>query len=566
MKQGLGLLWPGGPTGRRMLLGLGLACMAALANFGLLFLSGWLLAGAAAAGLAGFAASSAFNMALPAAAVRFLASARILARYGERVVTHDVTLRLVGQIRVWSFGRRVMLAPARVADQRSGEQLFRFVSDTEKVGHAYLDVAVPCVTAAICGLVCVGITGFFVPLAGGVLAMGLLACGVGLPLVAGHLSDRATARIALHQDRMHGDLVEILQSLDEIAFLGAGDAMRQRLQSRQTAIRRARLQLAAIEAGGRALVGLLAVSTAIGVMACAATARQHGLLCATSLPMLALGALAAFETVAPLAAARQMARHALLAGKRIRALCPPAPPTAKAMPIPPAASLDLELRQIGMRYAPHEPWVLRHADLTIRQGERVALVGPSGAGKSTIISLLFGFNAYQEGQMRFGGVDARVLDAAALPEMVGVLSQDAHLFQGSIRRNLAMACPMADEAGMWAALETAQLASFVRDAPDGLDTLVGEAGLRLSGGQGRRLALACVLLRRPRWLILDEPTEGLDPVTERAVMTALLAALPPDATVLCITHRRAILPFLDRTVEIVDRRFQDSATPRGRPR
>ncbi|MBB2168318.1 thiol reductant ABC exporter subunit CydC [Gluconacetobacter aggeris] len=565
MRRLSSLVAPTGPVGRRMLGGLALACLAALANFGLLVLSGWLLAAAAAAGLAGSVAAHAFNMALPAAGVRFLATLRILARYGERVVTHDATLRLVGQFRAWSFGRLVRQPPAHLSRQRSGEQLFRFVSDTERVGHAYLDVGVPFAAAAVCGLVYVCIIAAFVPSAGIVLAAGLLACGVALPLAAGHLSDRATARIAAHQDAMHGDLVDILQGLDEIAFLGAGDAMCRRLDARQTTIRQARLRLAAIEGGARALVGVVAVLTALGVLACASAARHAGLLSAACLPMLGLGALAAFESVAPLPAARQTARHALLAGRRVRAACA-VPPLPASGSLSPAAPLDLEVRDLGMRYAPDEDWVLRHAGLTIRQGERVALVGPSGAGKSTVAGLLFGFHGYQEGTIRFGGVEARALAPDALPGLVGVMAQDAHLFQGSIRRNLAMACPTADEAAMWAALEIAQLATFVREASAGLDTLIGEAGLRLSGGQGRRLALACVVLRRPRWLILDEPTEGLDAATEQAVMAGLVASLPHDATLLCITHRTAILPFLDRTVEIADRRFHEVATSRGRPR
>ncbi|AQS85962.1 MAG: thiol reductant ABC exporter subunit CydC [Acetobacter aceti] len=565
MKQDFSL--PPRSTERQMILGLALAALAALANFGLLFLSGWLLASAAVAGLAGLAARDAFNMFLPAAGVRFLATARILARYGERVVTHDVTLRRIGQVRTWSFARLVALPPQLLARRRSGEQLFRFVADTERAGNVWLDVRVPRVTAVVCGVTCVALTTFFAPMAGLVLAAGLLLSGVVLPRMAGWLSDRATARMVVHQDAMHGDLVEVLQSLDEIAFLGAGPAMTQRLEKRQIAVRQARMQLAMIEGANRALVGVLAMLTAVGVLICAATAREGGFLSAACLPMLALGALAAFENVTPLSAARQMERKARLSEQRLLTLCGPknddTPEERNALP---HAPLDLELCNLGARYASDESWVLRHANLTIRQGERVALVGPSGSGKSTLVNLLFCFIAYQEGVMRFGGVDVSRLDTDTLPETVGILSQDAHMFQGSIRRNLAMACPEADETAMWAALETAQLASFVHQTPAGLNTLVGEAGLCLSGGQGRRLALACVLLRRPRWLILDEPTEGLDAETERAVMTALTASLSHDVTLLCITHRTTVLPFLDRTVEIANRQFHENTTDRGRPR
>ena len=186
MKQEFSL--PPRSTERQMILGLTLAIIAALANFGLLFLSGWLLASAAVAGLAGLAARDAFNMFLPAAGVRFLATARILARYGERVVTHDVTLRRIGQVRTWSFARLVALPPQLLARHRSGEQLFRFVTDTERAGNVWLDVRVPRVTAAVCGVTRVALTTFFVPLAGLVLASWLLLSGLGfLHMVARHV-------------------------------------------------------------------------------------------------------------------------------------------------------------------------------------------------------------------------------------------------------------------------------------------------------------------------------------------------------------------------------------------
>ena len=547
------------PIQREMLIGLALAVVASLANFGLLFLSGWLLAAAAVAGLGGIVAQNAFNIFLPAVGVRFFATVRILARYLERVVTHDATLRFIGRVRAWSFERLAPQAPAALAQQRSGDMLFRFVSDTDRMGQFYLQVMLPFAAAAICCTAYVVITGLFSLPAALVLGGGLLLCGTIIPLITAKLSAHATAQISLQQDMMHADLTEILQGMGEFMFLGAAGSVQKHIADQQANIRLCRQKIFLLEGGARCLSTIIGTLSAVAMLALATHAYHAGTLSAACLPMLALGGLAAFDVVGPLPAAWQLLGHVRVAARRVFAVCDQPPcvpaPAAKASPVQP---LDLCFCNLGMSYPEAKHWALRHANLLIRQGEHVALVGPSGAGKSTLINLLFRFYDYQEGTASFGNVDLKNVDADVMAHHVGVVAQDYHLFQGSIRRNLMIACPNATEEKMWRALQIAQLAEFVRAEPAGLDTLIGEEGVRLSGGQARRLAIAQVVLRAPAWIILDEPTEGLDTQTEQEFMTALLSALPPQATIMCMTHNPAVAGLMDRIVRVEDGRFHEA--------
>ncbi|WP_019092289.1 thiol reductant ABC exporter subunit CydC [Komagataeibacter europaeus] len=547
------------PLRWQMALGLALSVAASLANFGLLFLSGWLLAAAAVAGLGGIAARNAFNLFLPAVGVRFFATMRILARYLERLVTHDATLRLIGRVRAWSFERLAPQAPAILARQRSGDMLFRFVADTDRMGQFYLEVLLPICSAAICCVVSVAVVGAFSRSAALVLAVGLVACGGVLPGVAGALSARAMRRISQQHDAMHADLTEMLQGMGEFMFLGAGQAMQARIAEREADIRTERRRVALIEGGVRSAMTVITMTSALGVLAVADMAYGTGALSAACLPMLALGGLAAFDVLIPLPAAWQLLGQVHVAAGRVFAQCDTLPCVpAPARPRCPEAPFDLSLSGIGLRYPGADHWALRHADLSVGQGEHVAVVGPSGAGKSTLVNLLFRFYDYQEGTARFGGVDLKDVDANIMARHIGVVAQDFHLFQGSIRRNLGIACPSATEEAMWHALRVAQLHAFVQAEPDGLDTLIGEGGVRLSGGQARRLAIAQVVLRAPPWVILDEPTEGLDAGTERDLMVALMQALPSRTTIVCITHNPAVAARMDRVVRVEGGRFHEA--------
>ena len=209
------------------------------------------------------------------------------------------------------------------------------------------------------------------------------------------------------------------------------------------------------------------------------------------------------------------------------------------------AGSELGFDAVSFRWQPDRALVLDGLTLEIQQGQRVAVLGPSGAGKSTLAALALRVVDPTHGRVTLGGQDITGIATSDLRRSIAYLSQTTHLFDDSIRANLALGRPYASDAQMWAALEEARIADVVRSLPDGLETWLGEGGIRFSGGQARRLALARALLSQAPVLILDEPCAGLDADTEREFFQALNDAAP-GRTVLLICHRLVGVERLDR--------------------
>jgi ATP-binding cassette, subfamily C, bacterial CydC len=256
--------------------------------------------------------------------------------------------------------------------------------------------------------------------------------------------------------------------------------------------------------------------------------------------------LAGFEVVGGLSRGGALAGHASAAARRVleaadAAVLVPDPSDPAAMP----ADTALRFEAVEFRWQPNRPLVFDGLTLDIPQGARVALLGPSGAGKSTLAALILKVVAPRSGHILIGGVDIATLPAALVRARIGWLGQATHLFDDTIRTNLMLARPDADEAALWEALDAAQIGDVVRALPERLDTWVGEGGTRFSGGQGRRLALARALLSSAPILILDEPCAGLDAETERLFFETLNQTAS-GRTVILITHRLSGVERLDR--------------------
>jgi ABC-type transport system involved in cytochrome bd biosynthesis fused ATPase/permease subunit len=291
--------------------------------------------------------------------------------------------------------------------------------------------------------------------------------------------------------------------------------------------------------------------TVAGVLAVAVDAHAVGALDRVLVATLALLALASFDAVVPLPNAARELSGLLSSGRRVLETVEREPLVRDpAEPRPgPSARAPVALEGVTVRYGPEEP-VLRSFDLRLEPGRRVALVGPSGAGKTTVLNLMLRFLDPAEGRVTIGGHDLREYRQEDVRATFALAGQDAHLFDSTIRENLRLARPGAEDAELWAVLQRARLAEWVASLPAGLDTQVGEEGATLSGGQRQRLVLARALLAGAPVLLLDEPTAHLDPPTARALMDDVLASAA-DKAVLLVTHRPEGLEEMDEVVELV---------------
>ncbi|SCG65669.1 ATP-binding cassette, subfamily C, CydC [Micromonospora coxensis] len=479
-------------------------------------------------------------------AVRALAISRGVFRYTERLAGHDAVLRMITDVRARVFA--TLAARRGPAGQRTGDALSRLVSDVEAVQDLLLRVLVPGAAAALVGLLAVGGAALVSPPAAGVLALGLLVAGVALPALATALTRRAADEVAPLRGALATDAVDLTHGAADLAAFGAtGRALR---AATERADRLARLErrLAAtgfaVDAAGVLVAGL----TAAGVVLVALRAEVGGVL----VGVLAVGALAAVEiALALVGAARQ--RTQLRAGLArvadlLAAPVEPGPPPAAGRSVDPAGSHHVRFEGVRVRYRDGAAPALDGFDLDLPAGRRIAVVGPSGAGKSTLAAVLTGAVRPDAGRVTLDGEDLSAYPAEELPRAVGGLLAEAYVFHASVRENLLLGRPGADEEELAAATRAAGLLDWVREQPDGWDTVVGEEGGQLSGGQRQRLALARALLAAPPVLVLDEPTEGLDPSAADAVLASTLAATPAGHSVLLISHRLSGLDGLDEVV------------------
>jgi ABC-type multidrug transport system fused ATPase/permease subunit len=221
---------------------------------------------------------------------------------------------------------------------------------------------------------------------------------------------------------------------------------------------------------------------------------------------------------------------------------------------------SVRFENVWFRYGPEFPWALRGVSLGLGAGEQMGILGPSGAGKSTLMALLLRFYDVAGGRVLVNDVDVRDWDLQGLRRGFGLVPQEPVLFSGAIRENLSFRNSGADEAGLWDALRTAEMADFVRGLPEGLDSVLGERGVSLSGGQRQRLALARALVGRPELLILDNCTSALDGETENRILGALRDTLKGRSAVI-ITHRAAGVLHCGRLAVLDAGRLAETGTP-----
>ncbi|MBV1789180.1 thiol reductant ABC exporter subunit CydC [Marinobacterium sp. D7] len=527
-----------------VVLGSLLGLLTLLASIGLLTLSGWFIT---ATSLAGVAVS--FNFFTPGAGVRGFAILRTLGRYGERLATHEATFRLIARLRTWFYQRMEPLRPARLNAIGSAELLNRLIADIGALDNLYLRILSPtlialCVVALVCG---------FLYLYSGSLALialcGYLAAGLLVPLLGYWLGSEKGAEQARTQARLRTRMVTLIQGMADLRIYGGMARAQAQIDQAQHAFLDTQAQMGRVSALVNSLMLLVVGGTLVAVLVEGVSLVQAQQLQAIELAFLLFCVLASFEAVISLPLAYQYlgktresaARLAVVAEKEAERLFP----EQGAEPIRPGT---IRFEAVEFAYGRHSR-ALDNVSFNIEPGEKVLVLGHSGSGKSSLINLLVRFWDPDSGSIELGGRPIASYNEEVLRGQVSVMGQPVQLFAGTIRDNLKIGRDSASDEEMLDLLERLRLTQALDG--QGLDYQVGEAGSRLSGGQRKRLALARALLREAPILLLDEPTEGLDPQTEQAVLELILH-YRADQTVLLISHHAAALAYFDSTI-LMDR-------------
>ena len=541
-----------------LLLGIALSFITLLANVALMALSGWFITAMAIAGAAGVS----MNYFTPAALIRAAAIVRTTGRYAERLVTHEATFRLLAELRVWFYNRLEPLAPAGLESYRSGDLLSRIRADIDTLDSIYLRLLVPAAVALLAAVVFTGLLCWYQPALALVEGTLLLLAGVFMPWLMNRLGHSAGRHKVEVSAQLRAALVTDLQGMGELLVYGAAHSHANRIQKLSQELARQQQTLIGLNGVSQAALGLCASLAMWLMLVLAVPMVSDQTLPPPELAMLALFALASFEAVMPLPLAMQTLGESLTAARRIFGLADRQPAVSEpAKPLPLPQTFTFRFRKVSFRYRPDSPVVLQDITLDITPGRKLAVLGSTGSGKSTLASLLLRFREPCGGSLLLNEQPLQRYNSEALREHIAALTQQTHLFNTSIRDNLLLACPEAAQETIEQVCKAVLIHDFILAQPDGYDTLVGETGVRLSGGQARRVAIARTLLKNAPLLTLDEPTEGIDSETARKIMANIVArAEVRQQSLLLVTHRLHGLEHMDEILVVAGGRVVESGS------
>lgn len=516
------------------------AALVAAASITLLGLSGWFITAAAIAGLAGPAVAMAFNYMLPSAGIRLLAIVRTGARYGERLASHDAAFGALARIRPAVFAALAAQPPAAALTFTTGDATARMVGDVDAIETRFVRLSAPWgVAAALCSGLCLVALG-------GMAAAALAAGCTMLLLVAGRILSERIAVPGRAVQRASGQLRDSFASLadaaPELRCFGLEDWAAARIDAQSRILAAAQRR----HANAAAWFDLLHAGT-IGIAAAGTVTLAAG----SGAPRAALAALAAAMTVdaaGPLL--RAMIDRGRLAEAQLR---------LDAVFVPSPA---WEGQTRSRNHATAIVLTVPEGACVAAPGARLALTGPSGSGKTTLVEQMLGLRTSEPGRLRLGGADIVTLAPDSLRRSFAWAPQDAMLLSGTVRDNLALANPHADDAALWRALHDAVLDTRIRALDFGLDSWIGENGARLSGGERRRLAVARAYCADAPWLLLDEPSEGLDGETEALLVQRLIDRLDRTSQgLIVVSHRPALTAICTQRLDLAPgaARLRDAA-------
>lgn len=524
------------------------------ANIGLMGSSGYLIASAA------LRPETLLLLWVPIVAVRFFGLSRGVFRYLERLASHDVTFRVLARIRVWLYKRLEPQASSLLEKRRSADLLGSAVSDVEQLQNMYLRVLAPPAIALLTAALGFIILAKYDLYLGMILLIMMIIGGMVIPSLSHRLGKRWGESEIKVRSKMYAETSDLLSGLHELTAFGRVDEAIAKLERTQDQLDKVRFKQNRLTS---TFAGLMLAATNLSmwiVLGYSISLVSGGELNGITIPIVVLVALSCFEAVTPLPLAFQHFGQTMAAGQRLFQLAEgrdasnDAEDSVKTVPRMPRdlPSLDSKLKSsvtvivegLSFKYGSQQQFALKDISFTLFPSKHIAVVGESGAGKSSIIQALLAMRPYQEGSLRLNGKEILDLSEDDVRTFFAVVSQQPYMFHASVAENIRLAKPNASIEELEKAIRSAQLQEMVRKLPQGMDTIIGEWGSRFSGGERQRLALARALVRQAPIVLMDEPTTGLDPITEQAFLTAMETELK-NKSVLWITHRLSGLERMD---------------------
>jgi thiol reductant ABC exporter CydC subunit len=530
------------PAAGRLALATLFGAGAMLAAIGLIATSAWLISRSAQ-----HPQESAVAIAI--VGVQFFALSRGLCRYAERLVGHDAAFRVLSDLRVAVYQRLERLAPLGVPAFASGDLLARLIEDVDSLQDLLLRVLPPFAIAFGVGVATVAVVWLMLPAAALILLGALLVAATLAPWLTGFLAARSEARQAAARATLSNAVIDLLEGAPELAVNGAMPAQLGRAMATDTELTSIARKSARTAGIGRGVTTLCCGLAMWGALLVGVAAVHAGRMSGVLLAGIALIPLVAFELVVALPGATQTLQRVRRSAARVfEVIDTPAPVAEPAQPQPlPPGPYALSVSGLAASYPGSSRLALAGVELDLRPGRRVALVGASGAGKTTLAAVALRFLPYAAGSVALNGVEIAGLTGEDCRRVVGLVSQDAHVFDSTLEENLRLARRDATSEQLREALARARLLDWAERLPAGMATELGERGARMSGGQRQRLAIARALLADFPVLIVDEPGEHLDTATADAIVAELLASTRERATLL-ITHRLAGLEEIDEVL------------------
>ncbi len=522
-------------------------------NIALMAISAWLISTAAL-----HPSIAALEVAI--VGVRFFGVSRAVFRYFERLNSHNVTLRLLGRVRVWFFTKMEPLAPARLLEYRAGDLLARIIGDVATLESFYVRLVSPPLIAI---LVVIGAGLFLVSInlsLAIVVVFFFIVLGVILPVTAQALTRHAGEMVISRRADLHAQLVDGVQGLPDILAFGQAQDFFKRLKLTSRICSASQRTLAYFTGFQSGVASFLTNFALWLVLFMAITLCIAGRIDGVMLAPLALLTLSTFEAVTPLPVAAQIWSSTQTAAKRLieivdlepvvetdgdtsvhtvhttPSLLPSLPVPYHQTSISQSLLPSIEFSNLSFSYPNQSNAAIQNVSFSIPGGHNLAIVGPSGAGKSTLANLLLRFWDYSKGDIHLSGSSLKDLNAEDVRAKIAFVSPNTYFFNTSIYENIRIACSHATRHAIEAAAMDAHLHGFIMSLPRGYDTVIGERGLRLSAGERQRLAIARAIIKNTPILILDEPTANLDPVTESQVLDSLFQLMRRKTSIL-ITHR-----------------------------